>query len=112
MSWIDNLHSANWNQAGAIALCAYLLGCFTAGYYLVRMRTGLDIREVGSGSVGARNVSRVLGAGGFLLTLLCDFGKGALAVWAARHYVPDERLAALAMVAVVIGHIWPLPLRF
>jgi glycerol-3-phosphate acyltransferase PlsY len=114
MSWFDNLHSANWNQASIICLCSYLLGCFAAGYYLVRMRLGEDIRELGSGSVGARNVGRVLGKTGFLLTLMFDFSKGAFAVWAARHFTtpPDDRLIALAMVSVIAGHIWPLQLRF
>ena len=61
-------------------LTSYCLGCFTAGYYWVRSRTGLDIRQQGSGSVGARNAGRVLGPGAFLVTFLLDFGKGALAV--------------------------------
>ncbi|HWC60997.1 MAG TPA: glycerol-3-phosphate acyltransferase [Verrucomicrobiae bacterium] len=112
MTWVDYLRSANWNQASGIGCCAYLLGCFAAGYYLVRSRLGEDVRELGSGSVGARNVGRILGKTGFLITLLCDFGKGALAVWAARHFTKDDRIVALAMVAVVAGHIWPAQLRF
>ncbi len=112
MTWVDYLRVANWNQASGIGFCAYLLGCFAAGYYLVRSRLGEDVRELGSGSVGARNVGRILGKTGFLLTLLCDFGKGALAVWAARHFTKDDRIVALAMVAVVAGHIWPAQLRF
>ncbi len=112
MTWVDYLRSANWNQASAIGFCAYALGCFAAGYYLVRSRLGEDIRELGSGSVGARNVGRILGKTGFLVTLICDFGKGGLAVWAARHFTTDERIVAAAMVAVVAGHIWPMQLRF
>jgi glycerol-3-phosphate acyltransferase PlsY len=112
MTWVDYLRSANWNQASAIGFFAYLLGCFAAGYYLVRARLGEDIREMGSGSVGARNVGRFLGKTGFLVTVICDFGKGALAVWAARHFTTDERIVAFAMVAVVAGHIWPFQLRF
>src|SRR5205814_6775520 len=112
MSWSDNFHSANWNQAGILCFCSYLLGCFAAGYYLVRMRLGEDLRELGSGSVGARNVGRVLGKTGFLLTLLGDFGKGAFAVWAARHFTTNDHAVALAMICVVAGHIWPLQLRF
>ena len=112
MTWVDYLRSANWNQASGIGICAYLLGCFAAGYYLVRSRLGEDVRELGSGSVGARNVGRILGKTGFLVTLFCDFGKGALAVWAAHHFTKDERIVTLAMVAVVAGHIWPAQLRF
>ena len=109
---MDNLHSADWNQASVICCCAYLAGCFTSGYYLVRMRLGEDIRELGSGSVGARNVGRVLGKTGFLLTLLFDFGKGSFAVWAARHFTTDDHAVALAMICVIAGHIWPAQLRF
>jgi glycerol-3-phosphate acyltransferase PlsY len=111
-TWINNLHSANWNQASGICLFAYVLGCVTAGYYLVRLLAEEDIREIGSGSVGARNVSRVLGKTGFFLTLLFDFGKGSLAVVIARHFTTNEYLVALAMIVVVMGHIWPAQLRF
>jgi glycerol-3-phosphate acyltransferase PlsY len=112
MPWMEQLRSADWNRAGCLGLAAYALGCFTTGYYLVRWRTGQDIRELGSGSVGARNVGRLLGRQGFLATMLADFGKGALAVWAARHFTANDRLLALAMVGVVAGHLWPVQLRF
>ena len=111
MPWMEQLRSANWSQASCIALAAYLLGCFTTGYYLVRLRLGQDIRELGSRSVGARNVGRQLGWQGFLLTVLGDSGKGALAVWAARHFTTDDRLVLVAMVAVVVGHVWPFQLH-
>ena len=112
MVWIQQLQSANWVEAGRIGLGAYLLGCCTTGYYLVRLRTGQDLRELGSGSVGARNVSRVLGRFGFLITVLGDMGKGILAVWAAQHFTTDPKLVGLALLAVVTGHIWPAQLRF
>ena len=112
MPWMEQLESANWNQASALALGAYVLGCLTTGYYLVRRRTGEDIRTLGSGSVGARNVGRVLGWPGFGLTLLGDFAKGAIAVWAAHHFTKDERLVALTMLAVTVGHVWPAQLWF
>jgi acyl phosphate:glycerol-3-phosphate acyltransferase len=112
MLWIENLRSADWNQAGGLCLGAYLFGCFTAGYYLVRARTGQDVRQLGSGSVGARNVGRVLGVTGFFLALCFDFAKGSLVVWAARRFTMDDRLVALAMISVVGGHIWPAQLRF
>ena len=114
MSWLERILGppANWDQAFLIALGCYLLGCVTAGYYLVRLRTGRDMRQIGSGSVGARNVSVVLGPSGFMATLLFDIAKGCGAVWAVRKYSGDERLVALAMLAVVVGHIWPVQLRF
>src|SRR5205823_4683693 len=112
MPWIDQLQPANWNQASGIALGAYALGCFTTGYYYVRLRTDQDIRDLGSGSVGARNVGRVLGWPAFCVTLAGDFVKGACAVWAAQHFTTDPRLVGLALLAVVAGHLWPAQLRF
>ena len=112
MPWIEQLRTVNWSQASWIALASYLLGCFTTGYYLVKARTGQDLRELGSGSVGARNVGRQLGWAGFVLTMVGDFGKGALTVWAARHFTADDRVVAMATLAVVAGHVWPAQLLF
>jgi glycerol-3-phosphate acyltransferase PlsY len=112
MAWIEHLQSANWFQATGSVLGAYLLGCFAIGYYLVRARTGKDIREIESGSTGARNAGRVLGKPGFMLTGFGDLGKGALAVWSAREWTHNHHLAALAMLAVVAGHLWPAQLHF
>ena len=113
MTWTEHLQSANWLQATGSVLGAYLLGCFATGYYLVRARTGKDIREIESGSTGARNVSRVLGKSSFVLTMLGDFGKGALAVWFAAEFTNHNQLAmALAVLAVVAGHVWPAQLHF
>jgi acyl phosphate:glycerol-3-phosphate acyltransferase len=109
---MDPLQPATLSQVSCICLGAYVLGCFTPGYYLVRARTGQDIRELGSGSVGARNVARVLGWMGFLMTVAGDFAKGAFAVWATSHFTRDDRLLTLALVSVVVGHIWPVQLRF
>jgi glycerol-3-phosphate acyltransferase PlsY len=112
MPWIEEMRSLNWSQAGCVFFSAYALGCFATGYYLVRWRTGKDLRELGSGSTGARNASRILGRTGFFLTVLGDFGKGALAVGLTKYFANDPRLAAVAMVAVVAGHVWPAQLRF
>jgi glycerol-3-phosphate acyltransferase PlsY len=112
MTWVEQLQSVNWFQAFSCVLGAYLLGCLATGYYLVRARTGQDIRETGSGSTGARNVGRLLGKSGFGLTVLGDVGKGVLAVAIAQAWTHNHQLAALAMLAVVVGHIWPATLRF
>jgi glycerol-3-phosphate acyltransferase PlsY len=112
MPWLEQLEQANWGEASCLAVLAYFLGCFTTGFYLVRKRTGQDLREIGTGNVGARNAGRVLGWPGFTLTLAGDFAKGALAVWAAQHYTQDYRLVAVALLAVVVGHLWPAQLRF
>ena len=113
MALIEHLQSANGLQATSSVVVAYFLGCFATGYYLVRARTGRDIREFESGSIGTRNVGRVLGKTGFLLTALGDMTKGALAVWFAAEFTHHNRLAmALAVLAVVAGHVWPAQLHF
>ncbi len=102
----------SWSDATIALVGAYALGCLTTGYYLVRAVKGVDIRAEGSGAVGARNVSRVLGKSGFVVTTLGDACKGALAVWAAHRFFHDEYITALALLAVTAGHIWPVQLRF
>jgi glycerol-3-phosphate acyltransferase PlsY len=99
-------------MAVLLVLASYLLGCFTAAYYLVRLRTGQDIRVLGSGTVGARNAGRVLGRAGFVAAFTIDVAKGALAVGAASALGAAPWTVMLAAVAVVAGHIWPAQLRF
>ena len=112
MAWTGQIQSIHTLHALACLVGAYVLGCFGIGYYLVRTQTGRDIRELESGSIGARNVGRVLGRSGFCVTLLADFAKGALAVWAARQLFGSEVLAALALLTVTVGHVWPVQLGF
>jgi acyl phosphate:glycerol-3-phosphate acyltransferase len=94
-----------------LAAC-YGLGCCTAGYYWVRWRTGLDLRFQGSGNVGAKNVGRVAGPSGFVVTLLIDGMKGALAVRLALFFGGSADLTVACMLAAIIGHNWPIQLRF
>jgi glycerol-3-phosphate acyltransferase PlsY len=112
MAWPEQIQSADALPAIGWALGAYMIGGFATGYYLTRARTGRDIRELGSGSIGARNVGRFLGRSGFLLTLAGDFSKGALAVLAVRYFSNNDLFAAVALLFVVVGHIWPVGLRW
>lgn len=93
-------------------IMAYLLGGICTGYYLVRFKVKRDIRDAGSGGVGARNVGRVLGRPGFIITLLGDALKGLIAVLLARQFNISDSAVSLVLVAVIVGHIWPLPLHF
>ncbi len=93
-------------------LIAYFFGGICSGYYLVRFKTNQDIRDYGSGGVGARNVSRVLGKPGFIVTLLGDSLKGFTAIQLARWLELTEPTVSLVLVAVIVGHIWPLSLQF
>jgi len=99
-------------KAAAVILGSYLLGCLATGYYLVRWRTGQDLRVLGSGSTGGTNAGRVLGRWGLVFTGLVDFLKGAVAVGAARYFGLDDWAVALAAAAVVAGHVFPFQLRF
>ena len=94
-----------------LIIAAYVLGSICTGYYLVRLRMGIDVRDTGSGGVGARNVGRLLGRYGFIITLLGDAIKGMLAVALAQHFCSSQIIVALVFVAVLLGHIWPLFLQ-
>ncbi|MBK5274876.1 MAG: glycerol-3-phosphate acyltransferase [Desulfuromonadales bacterium] len=91
---------------------AYLLGCFNTGYYLVRMLTGQDIRTLASGGSGSRNVGRLLGAKGFVITLIGDAGKGMAAVWLGRYLALEPWQLYCVLLAVTTGHIFPAQLDF
>jgi glycerol-3-phosphate acyltransferase PlsY len=93
-----------------VILVSYLLGCFSTAYYLVRWRTGQDIRQLGSGTAGARNVGRILGKGGFVATFLVDAIKGALAVQLANWAGLSSSGLIAVLLAVVMGHLWPIQL--
>ena len=96
----------------ATALLAYALGCVNSGYYLVRARTGEDLRDRGSGTAGARNTGRVLGRGGFAIAMIGDVLKGVAAVLIAGWLAPGSPAPAVAAVAVVTGHVYPAQLGF
>jgi acyl phosphate:glycerol-3-phosphate acyltransferase len=96
-----------------LAGAAYLLGSIPFGLLIVKARGGGDIRSTGSGNIGAANVTRNAGALAGALTLLLDAGKGYLAVWlAARWTGGNVHWIMAAAVAAVIGHIFPVWLRF
>lgn len=105
---------------------AYLLGSIPFGYLIVRFNRGIDVRESGSGGTGATNVSRQSGKFAGVVTLLLDALKGAGAVviasWIIGIPILDQRIdweltgaywwIAAAGVAAIIGHIFPVWLRF
>src|SRR5215472_14341987 len=108
-----------------VAAISYLLGSIPFGYLLVRFVRGEDIRLSGSGNIGATNVARSGAKGLGALTLLLDAAKGILAVsfaWmlARTGYnacgpspcVPTLRLMAVAGLFAVVGHLFPVWLKF
>jgi glycerol-3-phosphate acyltransferase PlsY len=98
----------------ALALvAAYLLGSIPFSFLVARAFGVADVRQVGSGNVGASNVLRSAGKAAGVLALLLDVAKGVVAPLLAAHVLPDQpTVAALAAVAAVLGHMFPLWLRF
>jgi len=100
-----------------ILAIAYLIGSIPSGYLIVRAKEGGDVRETGSGGTGATNVSRRAGKGAGIFTLIMDVIKGVLAVFLARFlsdglFPSADWTIALAGVVAVLGHIFPVWLRF
>ncbi len=96
---------------------AYLLGSIPFGYVLVLLFRHQDVRATGSGNIGATNVARSGGKGLGLLTLLLDALKGYVAVILAMHFAPNtahgpSSLAVAAAVVAVLGHVFPVWLKF
>lgn len=108
----------------ALLLLSYLLGSFPTGYLAARILKGIDIREQGSGSIGATNVLRTLGKGPAIAVLLVDAAKGAAAIGLAhltnhisvnlssQAILSLPWLVTLAGLAAIIGHSWPIWLKF
>jgi glycerol-3-phosphate acyltransferase PlsY len=90
----------------------YLLGSIPFAYIVVRLFKGADIRKFGGGNVGALNVMREVRPALGIGVLLGDVGKGALAILVAKWLGVGTIFVYLAGFAAVVGHIWPIFLRF
>src|SRR4051812_7983323 len=95
----------------AVVVAAYCIGSIPFALILAR-RWGSDLRAVGSGNLGAANVMRASGVIAGVLVALLDVGKGAASVWVAARAGDGAGLPAVAGLAAVIGHIYPVWLRF
>jgi acyl phosphate:glycerol-3-phosphate acyltransferase len=92
---------------------AYLLGGIPFGFLLVKLTHGTDVRESGSGNIGATNVLRTTGRSIAVATLLLDIAKGFVAVWLAAVLTGGEpQWTSLAALAVMAGHAFPVFLKF
>jgi acyl phosphate:glycerol-3-phosphate acyltransferase len=94
-----------------ILLC-YAIGCLSPAWLAVKWRRGTDLRQHGTGTLGATNAARMLGRPAYVFIALMDMLKG----WAALHLAARMGLSGweitAAALAVTAGHIWPAPLRF
>ena len=101
---------------GATLIISYVLGSIPFGLLLARWAGIGDLRKAGSGNIGATNALRLGGKTLGAVTLLCDAGKGALAVIIALHVdtadFDEHQTAAIAAVVACYAHMWPIWLQF
>jgi glycerol-3-phosphate acyltransferase PlsY len=107
----------------AAGVLSYLLGAVPSGYLLVKLKTGKDVRTMGSGNIGATNVARALGTAWFVPVFVFDFLKGFapvfwMAPWVAqewkcgRCFAPVSTLSVFCALCSLVGHMWPVYLGF
>ncbi|MDD4358382.1 MAG: glycerol-3-phosphate 1-O-acyltransferase PlsY [Candidatus Pacebacteria bacterium] len=94
-----------------LILISYLLGSIPFGYIAGKINK-IDIKKIGSGSTGATNVSRALGVRWAVLVAILDVLKAALPVYLASNYLTIEWQIALVSIIPVLGHIFPIWLKF
>ncbi|MGH7797620.1 MAG: glycerol-3-phosphate 1-O-acyltransferase PlsY [Candidatus Binatia bacterium] len=95
----------------ALIIFAYLLGSIPSGY-IVGALAGVDVRNAGSGNIGATNVARIVGKRLGALTLLADTAKGYVPVFIALRMGLSPAAVALVAIASFLGHLYPVFLRF
>ncbi len=93
-------------------IASYLIGAVPFGLLFTRLFSGVDVRDVGSGNIGATNVLRAAGKKAAILTLLADALKGFLPVFIIRLLFNDDVTTALSGVAAILGHNFPVYLKF
>ena len=100
-------------KIAVVAVSSYLIGAIPASFLMGRLVRGIDLREHGSGNLGAANTFRVLGPKAAVPVLLFDIGKGFVAVWfLSKIGNGNIWFAMLAAVTVVLGHNYSIFLRF
>ena len=104
----------NYLTLAALILGGYLLGSIPFGVILTRLFGAGDLRQIGSGNIGATNVLRTGRKGLAAATLILDGAKGAVAALLAAHFVPQygDSAPMLAGAAALIGHCYPVWLKF
>lgn len=93
-------------------IIAYLLGSINFGYIIYKLKTGRDIRAVGSKNPGASNIRRFLGIKYYILVLALDILKGVGAVYLAQWLTGDITVVSVAGGAAIIGHSYPIFMGF
>lgn len=114
---MPEVHSYHSVAILGLPVFAYLLGAIPWGVVLTRIFTSVDVRKLGSGNIGATNVSRVAGSTLGLLTFIGDLLKGAVPVYLASIFTAENQgagdlLPAIASLAAFFGHLYPLFMKF
>jgi len=99
-------------EFGLLTLGAYLLGSVPAAYLAARWFRGIDIRQFGTGNVGASNLLRLTSKRIAIPVIIFDVGKGALMIWVAQLLGLDITQQVTVGLTAIIGHNWPVFLRF
>ena len=99
------------DQIILIAVC-YLIGAIPVGFLIVRLTRSVDIRDYGSGNIGMTNVLRTTGLKTGIIVLGLDTFKGVIPLFVSRQLYSDPYMETLAAIAVLVGHIWPVFLKF
>ena len=95
-----------------LILAAYLLGSVPAAYLAAKLSRGIDIRQYGSGNVGAANLLKFTSKKVAIPVIIFDVGKGVVMVWAAQLMGLGTAQQVMVGLATIIGHNWPVFLRF
>jgi glycerol-3-phosphate acyltransferase PlsY len=103
---------ATWQYIGVTFLLSYLLGSIPFGLFFAALAGAGDVRKIGSGNIGATNVLRTGKRWAALATLLCDAGKGAVAVLVAGSYFRIPLFPCVAALGAFLGHLYPVWLHF
>jgi glycerol-3-phosphate acyltransferase PlsY len=98
--------------AMAVIFLAYLIGSIPFALILARRWGAADLRRIGSGNLGAANVMRASGVTAGVLVAALDVAKGAASVWLAARLSAGPALPAAAGLAAIVGHVYPIWLRF
>lgn len=93
-------------------ISAYLIGSIPSAYLVARWRRGIDIRQFGSGNVGASNILANVSKRWSIAVTIFDIGKGVLAVWTAQLLGLDAAQQVTVGLVAIIGHNWPVFLHF
>ena len=102
----------NFLELAAVVTASYLIGSIPVGYLTVRLMRGIDIRDHGSGMIGATNVLRVLGRGPFIVVMILDAAKGYVPTIVTWYIFGTHDLQVAAGIAAVLGHDFPVFIRF